>query len=178
VAGDPTSVIILDEPTQGIDVGAKSEIHRLMGDLAAQGLAILMISSELPEILGMSDRIAIMRAGRSRAPSTGRAPRRRACWRSPWATGRARHDRPLQARDLGRGRLRRLLLLLVVAAPAFYQGDEFRSILVKSAPVLIAAVGMTARHPRPADRHLDRISILDLRIAAVSSPRPECRWRW
>jgi rhamnose transport system ATP-binding protein len=58
------SVLILDEPTQGIDVGAKSEIHRLMGDLAAQGLAILMISSELPEILGMSDRIGVLRGGR------------------------------------------------------------------------------------------------------------------
>lgn len=56
-------VLILDEPTQGIDVGAKAEIHRLMGELARQGLAILMISSELPEILGMSDRIAVMRAG-------------------------------------------------------------------------------------------------------------------
>ncbi|MEP7342680.1 MAG: sugar ABC transporter ATP-binding protein [Acidobacteriota bacterium] len=57
------SVLILDEPTQGIDVGAKSEIHSLMCDLAAQGMAILMISSELPEILGMSDRIAVMRGG-------------------------------------------------------------------------------------------------------------------
>ncbi len=57
------AVLILDEPTQGIDVGAKSEIHRLMCDLAEQGLAILMISSELPEILGMSDRIAVMRGG-------------------------------------------------------------------------------------------------------------------
>jgi rhamnose transport system ATP-binding protein len=56
-------VIILDEPTQGIDVGAKSEIHRLMGDLAARGMAILMISSELPEVLGMSDRIAVLRGG-------------------------------------------------------------------------------------------------------------------
>jgi len=57
------AVLILDEPTQGIDVGAKSEIHRLMGELASRGLAILMISSELPEILGMSDRIAVMRGG-------------------------------------------------------------------------------------------------------------------
>jgi rhamnose transport system ATP-binding protein len=56
-------VLILDEPTQGIDVGAKSEIHALMCDLAAQGIAILMISSELPEVLGMSDRIAVMHAG-------------------------------------------------------------------------------------------------------------------
>jgi ABC-type sugar transport system ATPase subunit len=53
----------MDEPTRGIDVGAKAEIHALMNELAAQGAAILMISSELPEILGMSDRIAVMRGG-------------------------------------------------------------------------------------------------------------------
>jgi rhamnose transport system ATP-binding protein len=57
------SVLILDEPTQGVDVGSKAEIHALMQDLAERGLAILMISSELPEILGMSDRIGVMRAG-------------------------------------------------------------------------------------------------------------------
>jgi rhamnose transport system ATP-binding protein len=56
-------ILILDEPTQGIDVGSKSEIHRLMVDLAERGLAVLMISSELPEILGMSDRIAVMHNG-------------------------------------------------------------------------------------------------------------------
>jgi rhamnose transport system ATP-binding protein len=57
------TLLILDEPTQGIDVGAKSEIHSRMGQLAAEGVAILMISSELPEILGMSDRIAVMHGG-------------------------------------------------------------------------------------------------------------------
>jgi len=57
-------VLILDEPTQGVDVGSKAEIHGLMGALAERGLAIVMISSEMPEILGMSDRIAVMRAGR------------------------------------------------------------------------------------------------------------------
>jgi rhamnose transport system ATP-binding protein len=57
-------LLIMDEPTRGIDVGAKAEIHRLMSELAAQGLAVLMISSELPEILGMSDRILVMREGR------------------------------------------------------------------------------------------------------------------
>ncbi len=56
-------VLIMDEPTRGIDIGAKSEIHRLMSELAQQGLAILMISSELPEIMGMSDRILVMREG-------------------------------------------------------------------------------------------------------------------
>ncbi len=57
-------VLIMDEPTRGIDVGAKSEIHALMGRLAQQGLAILMISSELPEVLGMSDRVLVMNSGR------------------------------------------------------------------------------------------------------------------
>ena len=57
------SVIVLDEPTQGVDVGSKAEIHALMQMLAEEGLAILMISSELPEILGMSDRIAVMHGG-------------------------------------------------------------------------------------------------------------------
>jgi rhamnose transport system ATP-binding protein len=57
-------VLILDEPTRGVDVGAKAEIHRLMSALAQQGLAILMISSELPEVLGMSDRVLVMRGGR------------------------------------------------------------------------------------------------------------------
>jgi inositol transport system ATP-binding protein len=56
-------VLILDEPTRGIDVGAKSEIHKLISDLAAQGMAIVMISSEMPEILGMSDRIMVMHEG-------------------------------------------------------------------------------------------------------------------
>jgi rhamnose transport system ATP-binding protein len=56
-------VLILDEPTQGVDIGSKSEIHEMMVDLAAQGMAIVMISSELPEILGMSDRIAVMHEG-------------------------------------------------------------------------------------------------------------------
>src|SRR5215216_4916498 len=58
------SVLLLDEPTRGIDVGAKSEIYRLMDDLAKEGKAILLISSELEEVLSMSDRILVMREGR------------------------------------------------------------------------------------------------------------------
>ena len=59
-------VLIFDEPTRGIDVGAKVEIYRMMNNLAKQGVAILMVSSELPEILGMSDRIMVVTAGRIR----------------------------------------------------------------------------------------------------------------
>ncbi len=60
----PVNVLIVDEPTRGIDVGAKSEIHRLLSELAGNGMAVIMISSELPEILGMSDRIAVMHEGK------------------------------------------------------------------------------------------------------------------
>jgi ABC-type sugar transport system ATPase subunit len=56
-------VLILDEPTRGIDVGSKSEIHRLISQLAKQGLAVILISSEMPEILGISDRIIAVRNG-------------------------------------------------------------------------------------------------------------------
>jgi rhamnose transport system ATP-binding protein len=58
------AVLLLDEPTQGIDVGAKAEIYRLIVELAGQGLALLLISSELPEVLGLSDRVAVMHEGR------------------------------------------------------------------------------------------------------------------
>ena len=57
-------VLILDEPTRGIDVGTKAAVHALMSSLAAQGMAIMMISSELPEILGICDRIYVMRDGK------------------------------------------------------------------------------------------------------------------
>ncbi|MDQ3694099.1 MAG: sugar ABC transporter ATP-binding protein [Chloroflexota bacterium] len=68
-------VLIMDEPTRGIDIGAKAEVHHLMSELASEGVAILMISSELPEVLGMSDRVLVMRQGRisgelSRAEAT------------------------------------------------------------------------------------------------------------
>jgi rhamnose transport system ATP-binding protein len=58
------SVLIVDEPTRGIDVGTKAEVHRLLSELAAQDLAVLMISSDLPEVLGMADRVLVMHEGR------------------------------------------------------------------------------------------------------------------
>jgi rhamnose transport system ATP-binding protein len=67
-------LLILDEPTRGIDVGTKAEVHRLMSELAGQGVAVLMISSELPEVLGMADRVLVMHEGRL----TGRLSREEA----------------------------------------------------------------------------------------------------
>lgn len=64
-------VIILDEPTKGIDIGSKAAVHEFMAELAEQGLAVIMVSSEIPEILGMSDRVIVMREGRMAAELTG-----------------------------------------------------------------------------------------------------------
>jgi ABC-type sugar transport system ATPase subunit len=59
-----SEIFIFDEPTRGVDVGAKAEIHRLMRRLADEGKGVLMISSDLPEVLAMSDRVLVMRRGR------------------------------------------------------------------------------------------------------------------
>jgi ABC-type sugar transport system ATPase subunit len=56
-------VLMLDEPTRGVDIGAKAEIYRLVREVAAHGVAVLLISSELPEVLGLSDRVLVMREG-------------------------------------------------------------------------------------------------------------------
>ena len=56
-------MLIVDEPTRGIDVGTKAEVHRLMSELAGQGVAVLMISSDMEEVIGVSDRIAVMHEG-------------------------------------------------------------------------------------------------------------------
>ena len=63
-------VIIIDEPTKGIDVGSKAAVHQFIGELVTQGLAVIMVSSELPEILGLSDRIIVMHQGRIRREFT------------------------------------------------------------------------------------------------------------
>jgi rhamnose transport system ATP-binding protein len=64
-------VIILDEPTKGIDIGSKAAVHAFMAELAAQGLSVIMVSSEIPEVIGMSDRVIVMREGRIVAELAG-----------------------------------------------------------------------------------------------------------
>lgn len=71
LANDP-DILIMDEPTRGIDVGAKHEIYEIMNDLAAQGKAIIMVSSEMAELLGMSDRVYVMCNGKMRGEITER----------------------------------------------------------------------------------------------------------
>jgi ABC-type sugar transport system ATPase subunit/ribose/xylose/arabinose/galactoside ABC-type transport system permease subunit len=163
------AVLILDEPTQGIDVGAKAEIHAMMDDLAAQGLAIVMISSDLPEVLAMSDRVIVMRGGRiagelARADAT--APAIMAL-----AVGTAQDERPNSARDRAgesagrspsvkqgavglmlREHRRELSVataivalgaVLAVVAPGYFAGGNLRDLLLANAPVLVAALGAT-----------------------------------
>ena len=65
LVGNP-KILILDEPTRGVDIGAKKEIYSIINKLAAQGVAIIMVSSELPEVLGMSDNIMVVREGEVR----------------------------------------------------------------------------------------------------------------
>src|SRR5436190_1980910 len=62
--GRSPSVLIVDEPTRGIDVGTKAEVHRLLEELAGQGVAVLVISSELPEVLRLANRVLVLREGR------------------------------------------------------------------------------------------------------------------
>nr|WP_279388742.1 ATP-binding cassette domain-containing protein [Hydrogenispora ethanolica] len=64
-------VVFMDEPTRGIDVGAKAELHSLLRDLSKQGIGVVLISSELPEIIGMCDRVLVMREGRINGELTG-----------------------------------------------------------------------------------------------------------
>ncbi len=71
MAGDAApKIIILDEPTKGIDIGSKAAVHAFMSELAEEGLSVVMVSSEIPEILGMSDRVIVMREGRIAAAFT------------------------------------------------------------------------------------------------------------
>ena len=85
--GEPR-LLLLDEPTRGVDVGAKGEIYARLRELAAQGLGILVASSEMPELIGLCDRIVVLREGRNVAEFTGGVDEH-TC--SPAANGRDAH---------------------------------------------------------------------------------------
>ena len=92
-------VLILDEPTQGIDVGTKAEVHAMVADLAAQGMAIILISSEMPELIGMCDRIVVLREGQRTAEfARGEATQEKVLERRPKTSERA--DRQARAAPL------------------------------------------------------------------------------
>ena len=150
-------LLILDEPTQGVDIGAKAEIHRLIRALAADGLAILLISSELTELLGLrrphrrDARRPAGRRARSRRRHRGAAdvagPRPHAAGVGAahgrrGATGRrgpAGVNRPLWVALAWAA----LLALVAAVAPAFFDPVNLRDLVVRASPLLIVACGMT-----------------------------------
>ena len=162
LATEPT-VLIVDEPTRGIDVGTKAEVHRLLSELAQQGLAILMISSELPEVLGMADRVLVMREGRltgefSREEATPEAVMFAATADDGGGAVTAVDTRPVQPGSSAASALVRriataretgiliaLLLVIVVATisnPSFlFSNDGFRDLLLTPSLLLLVAIG-------------------------------------
>jgi len=148
LAADP-QVLILDEPTRGVDVGAKAEIHRLIREQAEGGAGVLLISSELPEVLALADRVLVMRQGRLAGELTREEatearilelalPQEEATSKVSEGTTRSW---PREAGVAG------LLLLMVVAAlianPSFLALDNVRDMLVKVAPAVIVACGLS-----------------------------------
>ena len=168
VARRDCDVLIFDEPTRGIDVGAKDEIYALLDELAAEGKAIIMISSELPEVLRLSHRIAVMARAGSPPSSTTPTPRRKTSWTTPRASApkERSHDEPdhdapksgetpsttaFAAIDAGTPRFARLRgslqQLLAVREP-----DRDRGVLLVRQPVLLHGE-QPRRHPDGGDGH-------------------------
>ena len=145
MAGANCDVLIFDEPTRGIDVGAKFEIYLLMNELAAQGKAILLISSELPEVLGMADRILVMHEGR--LDRRDRRCRRRYAGTNH-AIGRGMNQSPVVAPPEARPRRDWLsseygMTLVLVALAAFFSIVTWRKSRASSGPA--AALELAGR---------------------------------
>ena len=158
-SGGP-AVILFDEPTRGIDVGAKAEIYALMRALADQGKAILMISSELPEILGMSDRVLVMRDGRLVAELAAGEATEEKILRLAAGVGngqrRAANERHLSALHPAPFSLRRvssvtavyavlalILLIGLVAAPSFRNPSNLFTVLRQATALGLVSIGQT-----------------------------------
>ncbi|NPV47304.1 MAG: ATP-binding cassette domain-containing protein [Armatimonadetes bacterium] len=143
-------VLLLEEPTQGVDVRARSELHRQIRDLAAHGVAILLVSSDLPELLTLSDRIVVLHRGRQVGEFSAAAATQEQVLDLALGTAErgvshmaaGRHPRPL--REAGLAALLALFCLTVgLLAPSFATFANLADILTNSSYFLIAAVGMT-----------------------------------
>src|SRR5258707_11707445 len=169
-------VLILDEPTRGVDVGAKAEIHRIISHLAAQGIAVILISDDAQEVIGMSDRIVVFRGGRIAAESVPASFEREAILLAAAHTARSHDSDPprgtlkksaqtttalppgssllgrlMRVRELG---LVLALLLICFAVtmrePRFLQGANLEQVALSATLVCIVALGeavvIIARH--------------------------------
>jgi ABC-type sugar transport system ATPase subunit/ribose/xylose/arabinose/galactoside ABC-type transport system permease subunit len=147
-------VLILDEPTRGIDVGAKAEVHHVVGEMAKQGKAILMISSDLPEVLAVSDRIVVMKEGRVTGRfGRGEATQERIMTAATQETGH-RHDAAAAVAATRRGNrwlhfreagIALFVVLALVTATLidrnFARWENFRSILLYIPLIVVVAMG-------------------------------------
>lgn len=140
-------ILILDEPTRGVDVGAKAQIHALIRDLAARGNAVLVVSSDLPEVLALADRILVMREGRI----SGELPRtetQEEILKLAMPVGEKSRATAQRKRRLPRETgIAALLLVTLIGAsitnPAFATGTNLRDMLLQVAPAIIVGVMMT-----------------------------------
>lgn len=147
--GEPR-VLLLEEPTQGVDVGARAEIHRLMRGLAAEGKGVVLVSSDLPELLSLSHRVLVMHRGRLEGELAGEQATQQAVLNLALGTSQAGVTQARQGRrraamrELGLAVLLAALLVLVtVFAPTFASVQNLTDILVNNSYLLVAGVGMT-----------------------------------
>jgi len=143
-------VLLLEEPTQGVDVGARAEIHRLMRDLASQGVGILLVSSDLPELLSLSQRVLVMHRGRIVGElAAGEAQQEKVLdlalgTREEGVEAAQVRRRRAPARELGLAALLAVMLVAISAcAPRFAGRDNLVDILINNSYLLVAAAGMT-----------------------------------
>jgi ribose transport system ATP-binding protein/rhamnose transport system ATP-binding protein len=145
-------VLICDEPTRGVDIGARMEIYRHLRDLARQGLGVIMVSSELPEVLGMSDRFLVMRKGRISAEfAAGEATEENVMAAALGGSKGARSPAPTARRALLRvnartdlvvfGALVALIVAGIITAPSFLDGYNLTSNIRAAAALGIVAMG-------------------------------------
>jgi energy-coupling factor transporter ATP-binding protein EcfA2 len=159
MACDGPRVLLLDEPTKGIDVGSKAAVHRFMSELVSQGLAVVMVSSELPEILGMSDRIVVMARGRLRRIFTrAEATRRPSCRSRPMREGpRSARFRLSKHRDVLLGFLVVALAgATAIAYPGFITPGNLAGIVDDTAILIILALAQMLVILTRGDRPLRR----------------------
>jgi ABC-type sugar transport system ATPase subunit/ribose/xylose/arabinose/galactoside ABC-type transport system permease subunit len=153
LAAEPR-VLVLEDPTQGVDIAARAGIHDIIRTLARSGVGVLLVSSDLPELLALSDRVAVMREGRLAAMLPSETATPEAVMEAALHTGRAEKGpaqaapaarRPLPMREVV---LAAVLAVLVVALslrhPGFLTGSNLLGILVNNAHLAICAAGMTA----------------------------------